>query len=108
MHVLSFNFTYRLYHKSAGFARLYRRFHSICGFSFPQQAGENYALAFLGFSPLVAKGLKGSAAALPYSRAVHSSHPLDFVIVNNDLSRAAASLTWSEYALARCTVFDRE
>lgn len=62
----------------------------------------------LGFLSLMAKGLKDSAAALPYSRAVHSSHPLNFVVVDNNLSRAAASLTWSEYALARCTVFDRE
>lgn len=62
----------------------------------------------LGFSQLVAIGLKDSAAALPYSRAVHSSHPLDFVIVNNDLASAAASLAWSKHTLARRTIFHRE
>lgn len=62
----------------------------------------------LGLSQLVTIGLKDSAAALPYSRAVHSPHPLNFVIVNNDLVRVAASLTRSKHTLARRAIFHRE
>ena len=58
--------------------------------------------------PLMAKGLKDSAAALPYSRAVHSSHPLDLVIVNNDLASAAALLASKHYPATSCAVLDRK
>ena len=58
--------------------------------------------------PLMAKGLKDSAAALPYSRAVHSSHPLDFVIVNNDLASAAALLASKHYPATSRAVLDRK
>lgn len=62
----------------------------------------------LGFSQLVAIGLKDSAAALSYSRAVHSSHPLDFVIVNNDLASAAALLASKHYPATSRAVLDRK
>lgn len=62
----------------------------------------------LGFSQPVAKGLKDSAAALPYSRAVHSSHPLDFVIVDNNLACAAALLASKHYPATSRAVLDRK
>lgn len=62
----------------------------------------------LGLSQLVTIGLKDSAAALPYSRAVHSSHPLDFVIVNNDLASAAALLASKHYPATSRAVLDRK
>lgn len=63
----------------------------------------------LGLSQLVTIRLKDSAAALPYSRAVHNSHPLDFVIaVNNDLASAAALLTSKHYPATSRAVLDRK